>query len=105
MGGIFPESTLRVSGRHRGSFARHKHETLESERLRLAFWKTALRYSWRLMGVEQIRFFQNKVRNLLKEDIFVEGNADTGRKKTAADFPPVKETMSALDQTFGVCVD
>lgn len=40
-----------------------------------------------------------------KKDILIVGNADILVKQTAADFPPVGETMVALDQTFGVRID
>ena len=70
MGGIFPESTLRMPSRQPGPFARHKHETLESGRLRVAFWKTFIGYSWRLLLVDQNRFFLEQSEEFAEKGYF-----------------------------------
>lgn len=50
-------------------------------------------------------FLEQSAEFAKKKDILIVGNADILVKQTAADFPPVGETMVALDQTFGVRID
>lgn len=76
---IFPESTLRLPGRHLGPLARHKLETLDDSWLRFVrLLQDILGVSW-----ESIKtgFSRTQCGIREKDEIFVEGNADSSEKK------------------------